>query len=186
MEEIGDMIVESAKAGDERAFARIFDFYYPEILRFLQSRTAGDTQSIEDPHDVAQIVFVKAARRIRQLRSNDSLRPWLYQIARSSLADSWRSVEKDGRTKARIREECKGVPESPAVIAFHIPSEVAEWVAALGEPFRETVQLIYFEGMTHKEAGEVMGCAPGTISWRISEALKSLREIAVEKLSGES
>ena len=47
-------------------------------------------------------------------------------------------------------------------------------VRALPETEREAVWLVFAEGLTHKQAAEILGCAEGTISSRIHEARKKL------------
>jgi RNA polymerase sigma-70 factor (ECF subfamily) len=37
------------------------------------------------------------------------------------------------------------------------------------------VLLIYAEGMSHAEAGVIMGCKEATVSWHVHEAKKTLR-----------
>jgi RNA polymerase sigma-70 factor (ECF subfamily) len=46
------------------------------------------------------------------------------------------------------------------------------------QDLRETVALVLGEDMTHREAAEVLDLSEGTISWRMSEVRKILREIA--------
>ena len=45
---------------------------------------------------------------------------------------------------------------------------------ALPEELRDTLALV-LDDLSHEEAAEVLGVAPGTVSWRISEAKKRLR-----------
>ena len=47
-------------------------------------------------------------------------------------------------------------------------------VRALPEGEREAIWLVFAEGLTHKQAAEILGCAEGTISSRIHEARKKL------------
>jgi RNA polymerase sigma-70 factor (ECF subfamily) len=44
----------------------------------------------------------------------------------------------------------------------------------LPEGERDALLLVMSEGLSHKEAGQILGCKESTISWRIHEARKKL------------
>jgi RNA polymerase sigma-70 factor, ECF subfamily len=41
--------------------------------------------------------------------------------------------------------------------------------------------LVCIDGLSHAEAGEVLGCPEGTIAWRVHEARKKLRGMLSER-----
>ena len=50
-------------------------------------------------------------------------------------------------------------------------------MSALSGDLRDTMALILGEDMTHAAAAEVLGVSEGTVSWRVSEVKKQLREM---------
>ena len=46
-------------------------------------------------------------------------------------------------------------------------SQVLAQLALLGEGMKETALLVHAEGMSHAEAGAVLGVSESTISWRV-------------------
>ena len=50
-------------------------------------------------------------------------------------------------------------------------------MTALPQDLRDTLALTLGNEMTHKEAAEVLGISEGTVSWRLSEAKKHLRDL---------
>ena len=48
-------------------------------------------------------------------------------------------------------------------------------IAGLQTDLKETALLVLAEEMSHAEAGQVLGCAESTISWRMSEIRKQLK-----------
>lgn len=162
-------IAKKAKAGDEGAFGEIFDRFYPEIYGFVTNQNEPDL----DAPDLTQMVFVKAAQKIHQLRKTEKLRAWLYQITRNCLHDARRKKANENRLQLALVEEAQ-----PATHKNDQADSLGDWMSQLDDPSREAVTLVYFQGLNHREAGEVMGCAEGTISWRVSEAVKQLRQIA--------
>ena len=62
------------------------------------------------------------------------------------------------------------LPSRSRTMSRRTPWPIIAWVAVL---------LVYSEGLSHAEAGAVLGCAEGTVAWRISKAkgrLKTLLE----------
>ncbi len=55
-------------------------------------------------------------------------------------------------------------------------SDTLEALGALSEDLRNTVALV-LDDVTHAQAAEILGVSEGTISWRMSEAKKRLKEI---------
>jgi len=49
-------------------------------------------------------------------------------------------------------------------------------IATLDEPLPETALLVLSEELSHAQAGQVLGCAESTVSWRMSEVRKLLKK----------
>src|SRR5688572_14127181 len=64
------------------AYAR----YVAPIYRFLYSRLGNQ----EEAEDLTSEVFLKAVRQLEPQRDEASVQAWLYQVARTTLADYWR------------------------------------------------------------------------------------------------
>ncbi len=167
-------IARKAKKGCEDAFAEIFDRFYPEIFGFVTNQSENSDLDIAD---LTQLIFVKAARKIHQLKQPQHLRAWLYQIARNSIHDARRKNSRDQKLHLALVEEKSTTPH--LVPASHNTAEsIYDWMDQLDDASREAISLVYLQGLNHREASQVMGCAEGTISWRVSEAVKTLRQIA--------
>jgi RNA polymerase sigma-70 factor, ECF subfamily len=81
-------LVERAKS-DPAAFGELYDRYFLQIYRFVQSRVRDQATA----EDVTSEVFVKALRGVG--RYQDTGRPfsaWLYQIAVNAVADWFRAA----------------------------------------------------------------------------------------------
>jgi hypothetical protein len=60
-------------------------------------------------------------------------------------------------------------------------AELDEELNLLPEKFRAPLVLCYLEGKTHEEAARLLGCPPGSMSWRLSRAQKALRARLVRR-----
>ncbi len=56
-----------------------------------------------------------------------------------------------------------------------------EALSALKSDLRETAILVLDQGLTHAEAGEVLGVSETTISWRLHEIRKALKAQAARE-----
>lgn len=162
-------LLEQATAGDCDSFTELFNRYYTMIYHFTYRLCLNQA----DAQDLAQETFIKGARSLASFRGKSSFKNWLYQIAVNTSRDWFRS---SGR-KARVVKEL-GVQiaseeqERPANF-----DPVHRALASLGEELRQSIVLVYYEGMNHSEAARVLGCAETTISWRVFNAKRKLKQL---------
>lgn len=81
-------LVRQAQAGDENAFARLYDAYLARIYRYVYFRVT-DNQVAED---IASQVFLKAWENLYRYRIGSSpFIAWLYRIAHNTVIDHYRT-----------------------------------------------------------------------------------------------
>jgi RNA polymerase sigma-70 factor (ECF subfamily) len=136
-------------------------------LRRFGRALVHDTDEAED---LAQEVLVKAARR-----PEAKSRAWLATVARHLAVDRFRSGARlRQREQAAQRDQSVTTPEE-LVADAQIHRQVAEAVAGLTEPFRHTLVLRFYEGLTAAEIARRLGQPEGTIRWRVKEGLERVR-----------
>jgi RNA polymerase sigma-70 factor (ECF subfamily) len=157
-----------ARQGRKAAFTRLFELHYSPAYAF-SFRMCLDSAAAED---VVQESFIKAARRLGDLREGVAFRAWLWQIVANGARD-WHRMRQ--RRTALERSAAEGTAQTPSSYCDHEP--VYEALAQLPREWREAVALVYFEDVSHAEAAQVLGCAETTVSWRIFRAKRKLREL---------
>lgn len=70
-------LVKRAQAGEQQAFASLFERYHERILNYTY-RTLGDRRSAED---VTQEAFIQAYDKLHQLGPPHDFKSWVYRIA---------------------------------------------------------------------------------------------------------
>ncbi len=85
----------AAQAGDDDAFARIYDRLAPVVLSLCRQR------SLAEAEDAAQETFIRAHRLLHKVDDPKRLRPWLYGIARHVCSERTRA----GRRRKRHEEQ---------------------------------------------------------------------------------
>lgn len=153
-------LIRRAQSGDSKSFAELVDLHYDTIYRFAW-KWCGDPA---DAADIAQLSCIKLAGSLAQFRFQASFTSWLYRLV-VSCAQDWRRSQ-----KRHVHDE---LPEDePTADAGRTEdgiylSQILEQLESLGEGMKETALLVHAEGMSHAEAGEVLGVSESTISWRL-------------------
>jgi RNA polymerase sigma-70 factor (ECF subfamily) len=131
-----------------------------------------------DVDDVMQDVFVRVQRGLRDLRDDERFTGWLFQVARSAIAEH-------GRARARHPVAEREPTDDPAAEtdgddreAFRALSAcVAGFVARLPSPYREAVTLVELEGLVAREAADLAGISVSGMKSRVQRGRARLREL---------
>lgn len=132
-----------------------------------------------DADDLVQEAYVAALRSPPDPAR--AARPWLAEVVRNA----WR-MRLRGERRRRTREAVApagDAPASPDALLDRAMAQrlLADCVVSLDEPYRRTVLLRYFEGLSLSRIAEVEGVAHATVRWRLSEALARLRAAMDER-----
>jgi RNA polymerase sigma-70 factor (ECF subfamily) len=164
-----EALVGNARSGDARSFEVLFDRYYDMIHAFAYRVCLVETEA----DDIAQETFIRAARGLVGYRATASFKNWLYRIAHNLTID-WGC--RAARYQGRLTELAAGMESLPPRQPKNY-DEVHGALRKLPPELREAMALVYLDGMNHREAAAVMGCAETTVSWRIFRAKRALRKL---------
>jgi len=105
-------------------------------------------------------------------------RPWLGQVVRNLVRMRARG---DRRRGAREESSATADPADPVespeqlVARAQAQQSLASLVVALAEPYRATVLLRFYEGLSAADIAARQGVPAGTVRWRLKTALAQLR-----------
>jgi len=173
-------LVEAALAGVESAFTEIMRRHKGAAYRFIR-RYVGDR---DEAHDLVQETFVSAWTALSRFDRRRPLSAWLRRIALNKCRDWSR--------RRRVRSffyAAVSLDVSPKALSATVePKDVAQEtlvaaldasLASLPTPLKEPLILTLFEGLSHKEAAELLRVSPKAIETRIYRA----RQILAQQLS---
>ncbi len=166
-----DALLERVFAGDQQAMAEIFDRYggmvYSVALRVLDDPGQAE--------DVMQEIFFQLWRRPEAyVQGRGSLGGWLLVMARNRAIDKIRrrkptdtpdDVVLESKTNLASETERNLLMEKVRGVLKNLPLEQ-----------QTSLELAYFEGLSHSEIAEKTGDALGTVKTRIRLALMGLRK----------
>ena len=154
-------LIRRAQAGDTTAFGELLDLHYDTIFRFAWKWCRHRANA----EDIAQLACIKLARSLAQYRFQAAFTSWLYRLVISCAQDWQRSQRRHEHDELR-RRACRSTDDSQAEDQIYLLQLLAE-LEDLGEGMKETALLVHAEGMSHAEAGAILGVSESTISWRI-------------------
>lgn len=167
-------------AGDESAYAALFQQYATPILRLNLSLL----QHREDAEDVLQEAFDYAFRRLdRYDATKSSFKTWLFQIAISRCRNKRRRKWLPSVSLAQMVQQEEDIhdrdADAPDEMAALSDDQRAVWHAlhALSPKLREVALLRYYEGLQYKEIGRILNIPTKTAESRMRLAHKRLREL---------
>ncbi|HEV7609743.1 MAG TPA: RNA polymerase sigma factor [Steroidobacteraceae bacterium] len=162
-----ETLIRRAQGGDATAFAELLDLHYDTIHRFAW-KWCGHAANAED---IAQQACLKLAGSLSQYRFQAAFTSWLYRLVISCAHDWQRSQQRHEHDELPEEESTFDVANAEDGIYL---SQVLAQLALLGEGMKETALLVHAEGMSHAEAGTILGVSESTISWRVHTIRKHM------------
>ena len=156
---------------DEQAYDRLYKAYGPILLAYAMKMSSGDRHLAED---VVQETLLRAWRNMDRLdMARETLRPWLYTVARRIMVDmhrrrASRPPEVDGSALNVLR--CQD-----GIDAMLSSVIVSDALASLSKHHRDVIREVYYRGSGVREAAKTLGIPQGTVKSRTYFALKALR-----------
>lgn len=169
-----DETVRNAQRGDADAFAEL-------IARFERTALAvayGVLADGDAAGDVVQDAFVRAWRRLADLREPQRFGPWLCSMVRNLAHDAQRRARRESRARAAVPSTVQvDRGDDPAVHVERRESDerITAAIESLDELSRAAVVMRYYEGMTSKQIAPLLGLTPAAVDMRLMRARQLLR-----------
>lgn len=148
-----------------------------ELQERLRPFVARRVRSDVDVDDVVQDIFLRMQRGLASLQDDERFGPWVYQVARSAITDHHRSLARHPvAAKELSARESESVDEADEdTIEREVAAHAALFVSMLPSPYREALTLTELEGLTQKEAAEMVGISVSGMKSRVQRGRQKLR-----------
>ena len=164
-----------AQSGSRDAFNQLVEHFEPTVFAIVLRRLRNRAEAAE----VTQEVFLRAFRKIDQLREPERFAGWLKQIAvRLAINRAVRRPQEYSTDSEVMSAVAEKAPESPldSLLRDERREEVWDGLHRLGDMDRETLISFYINGHSLKEMSEEFGSPIGTIKRRLHTARNRLRD----------
>jgi RNA polymerase sigma factor (sigma-70 family) len=166
---------------EPEAFGFIVDKYKESIYAFAYTKL----HNFHDAEDITQEVFIKAFRKLKTLKSYDSLSAWLYAITSNICKDFLRSRSKrpdqdfieDSDPDILDHSSMDSYRESLIIDLLH------DALDTLPEIYHEVLVLHYLGNMNSFEIAKFTGIEPGSVRQRLTRARDLLKKEMLEMMT---
>jgi len=171
--------------GNAEAFRCIVERYQNLLVGYFMRR-AGETSVAED---LAQEVFIKLWRSAGKYSVRARFSTYVYSVAHNTLIDHIRRKGTRTDTLSTDADEGALLAEAadttvPGVLERKAHEEqlalVRKALEQIRDVERDVVMAVFAEGVSYKEAGEMLGVPEGTVKSRLHSALRHIRQILEE------
>jgi RNA polymerase sigma factor (sigma-70 family) len=160
-------LVRRTQAGDEQAFAAIFERHHAPLLAYCRHMLGNR----DDGEDALQQAFIKAHRALLGGTTPRDLRPWLYAIARNCCL----SAIAARRPAAMLEDHTPALAGlSDEVRRREDLRELLDCIGRLPEDQRSALLLAELEDLSHQAIATVVGCPVSKVKALIYQARSAL------------
>jgi RNA polymerase sigma-70 factor, ECF subfamily len=157
--------------GDEHAMASLFD-RYSKVVYSVALRVLRDPASAED---VLQEVFMQIWRNPDGfVATRGSLGGWLAVVARNRSIDTLRRKRPTEQVDDMALASNYNLADEAERNSLMVKARSVIQLLPIEQ--RKTLEMAFFDGLTHSEIAEMTGDPLGTVKTRIRSALTSLRK----------
>ncbi|MFT4540321.1 MAG: RNA polymerase sigma-70 factor (subfamily 1) [Planctomycetota bacterium] len=186
-------LVGRAQVGEADALNELFQRYHQTMVEVARRKLGPRLRLKEDPDDLAQTTFREATRDFSQYRyqGEGSLLRWLIQILHNKIRDKAEFYSAGKRDQSRERAfESPAEDEDRSASSTAISPDLSvtqvvqrdenfevlrDAITELSDDHRKAITLVFFEGLSLREAGERM-------EGRSEDALRMMLRRAESKL----
>jgi RNA polymerase sigma-70 factor (ECF subfamily) len=168
-------VMNAVAGGDETALGELYDRYTQQMMS-VGMGVLGNRAEVEDVlHDVWVEIWERSGDYDA---SRGSVATWIMVRMRSRCLDRVRRV---GRKRRRPLDAATGDHEPVADVDQSRDVDkrwLQEILVELPDRLTEVIDLIYFRGMTSREAADAADIPVGTVKSRLRTARKELKQLA--------
>jgi RNA polymerase sigma-70 factor (ECF subfamily) len=184
-----DEVIRRILAGDVNAFEHLLVKYQEQVLNIVRKH-----MSYDQVEETAQDVFVRAYQSLPTFKGKSSFLQWLSVIAVRTCYDLWRERYRSrefpmSTLTEKHQDWLEKIISDQSSRLFNEQSsqkearEVLNWALdRLSAEDRMVLELIYLEGLSGKEAAELLGWSVANVKIRSYRSRKKLRTLLAESM----
>src|SRR5262245_3236583 len=143
-------------------------------MAWLQGLARSLASNAADADDLVQETWLAALRH--RPDAQRPLRPWLAHVLQNFARLRWRAEGRRAEREATAQDDL-AAPPTPAQLVeeTELQSRLAAFVVELSEPYRTTILLRYFRGLSAAEIARRESIPAATVRTRLARGLEMLR-----------
>jgi RNA polymerase sigma-70 factor (ECF subfamily) len=171
MDETETQAIKKCQSGDREEFGQLYDRYIKKIYDFVYYKT----QHKETAEDLVSQIFTKALSKIGSFNTNKgTFQAWLYQIARNTVIDHYRTRKKDRNIEDIFDLASEIDIERDTEVKIKL-AEVEEYLRDLKPEQRDIILMRVWQGMSYRDISVIMGKSEASCKMMYSRGINKLR-----------
>ena len=166
-----DHLVKKVLAGEKECFRTLVTRHTTMVRAVIYSMISRDSSA----EDLAQEAFLRSFKYLATLSDHNNYGGWLCGITRRVCLDHLRSRRKPMLSLDELAEAGADMPQ-PADSAAELKDDVQEAIMSLPEHLGRVVLMRYIDKYSYERIAEILGVSRATVSARLMQARKLLRE----------
>jgi RNA polymerase sigma-70 factor (ECF subfamily) len=166
--------MERYAAGDDAAFAELYDLLEPRLYGYLLRRT----RDVAETEDLLQQTLLQIHRARSSFIAGADVLPWVFAIARRLVIDNARRTRRDAllTDDGELADVVAGTALADDVAhANELAQRLEHALAELPEPQRIAFELLKRRGLSISETAETLKITVGAVKLRVFRAQEALR-----------
>ena len=150
----------------------------PRLRRFAVALTG----SRADGDDLVQDTVERALKNLHHWEPGTRLDSWMFRIARNRFIDICRSARHGAMVVMHAPDEAATVhTDGVRAMESHLAlQDVARALLALPQEQREALALVVIDGLSYREASDILDVPIGTLTSRLARAREALADLVPE------
>lgn len=174
-----NVLIESLRNGDESAYTYLIDTYHHKLCVYANSLA----KNIYSAEDIVQNVFIKVWEQRARLKSDHSIKSFLYKSVYNEFIDLYRKNQSLFSLEKTYHDALNSVVLEDDSESFQrILKVVNKEIESLPPKCKEVFILSKKEGLTNIEIAEHLDVSIKTVEAQITKAFSILRSSLEEKV----
>jgi RNA polymerase sigma-70 factor, ECF subfamily len=159
---------------NQQSVEQIWKQFNTKLKSFILSKVKDN--AVAD--DLLQEVFIKIHRLIGQLNDENKLQAWVYQVARNTVLDYFRTQGRVSNVKIDEVEEVE--EETDNQYMTETIEDMVKMMDQMPAEYCDVLCLTELGGMSHKEYAEKTGISPTAAKTRAFRARNMLKDMLMK------
>jgi RNA polymerase sigma-70 factor (ECF subfamily) len=151
----------------------IWTEYHRKLLSFVKRRVNDETMA----EDIVQEIFIKIHTRIDSLKDTVKLESWLYQIARNTVYDYYRTHKPSEKLPEQL---VQADIEDNVSAKQELESCLESMINQLSDKYRDSVYLSEITGLNQQEVADKQSISLSGAKSRVQRGRKLLKGLLHE------
>ncbi len=167
-------LINQLKKGNDKAYAYLVDTYHHRLCVYANSLVKDKDQA----EDIVQNVFVRIWERRDMLKTDFTIKSFLYRAVHNEFIDQYRKRKSATALERKYTEEMQKVAPRDDAFLERLLSFVQDEIHNLPPKCRKIFLMSKQEGRTNLEIAQHLEVSKKTIEYHMTQAFTKLRQKA--------